>query len=97
MTAPLVFEPRPAGTIQKRNETIPSTGNRISLRGNRPALGAHVAEYDFIRQSDNRAIARVQSKMACFDYSRQRPVRLSENLKTYLQTPLFPLHPKEQP
>ena len=51
MTAPLVFEPRPAGTIQKRNETIPSTGNRISLRGNRPALGAHVAEYDFIRQS----------------------------------------------
>lgn len=53
--------------------------------------------YEFIRQSDNRTIARVQSKMACFDYSRQRPVRLSENLKTYLQTPLFPLHPKEQP
>ena len=53
--------------------------------------------YEFIRQSDNRTIARVQSKIACFDYSRQRPVRLSENLKTYLQTPLFPLHPKEQP
>ena len=51
MTAPLVFEPRPAGTIQKRNETISSTGNRISLRGNRPALGAHVAECDFIRQA----------------------------------------------
>ncbi len=53
--------------------------------------------YEFVRQSDKRPIARVQSEMVCFDYARQRPARLSEKLKTYLQTPLFPLHPKENP
>ena len=43
--------------------------------------------YAFTRQSDQKTIARVHSKMACFDYARQRPVRLSEKLKDYLQTP----------
>ena len=43
--------------------------------------------YEFTRPSDQKTIARVHSKMACFDYARQRPVRLSEKLKDYLQTP----------
>ena len=43
--------------------------------------------YAFTRQSDQKTIARVHSKMVCFDYARQRPVRLSEKLKDYLQTP----------
>lgn len=38
-------------------------------------------------KATKKTIARVHSKMVCFDYARQRPVRLSEKLKDYLQTP----------